>query len=174
MVKNSQSYSSGFIGGFHSVANPESSTPAYSNTNIGKRQLIQGSNEVEKITKNIFKDDFGRCSDHFSKNQKAEVFVEKSTGRTGFKEVIKYTSTLNFDDKVHGCSSEHQTQVKFKTVTFPSQSGAKGAIPKSNSYGNITSKNYGMPKNLLLLIWDFLYFTLKLFVVFVFFRSPPF
>lgn len=80
---------------------------------------------METAAKSIFKDDQGKFSSQFSKSHKAEEFVDKSTGRLGYKEETKYTKTYKYDDKDQGYTNEYQTQVKVKHVAYPMKDSSK-------------------------------------------------
>ncbi|KAA8535502.1 hypothetical protein F0562_030505 [Nyssa sinensis] len=62
-------------------------------TGGGKRQRNEMS-KVERTSKTIFKDKEGGCSTQFTKKHKAEEFVDKNTGLLGYKEEVKFKSTL--------------------------------------------------------------------------------
>ncbi|CAA2999159.1 Hypothetical predicted protein [Olea europaea subsp. europaea] len=93
--------------------------------------------ELENTAKTVVKDYGGGVSTKFSQKQKAGDFYHKSNGNYGFKEEVKYESSVKFDDKVQGSSTEYQTQVKFKKVTTYANKGA----PKS-SYKRIKYNKY--------------------------------
>ncbi|KAI6680683.1 hypothetical protein NL676_034564 [Syzygium grande] len=100
-----------------------------------KRHLVTDCAEVERTTRSSYCDGLGGVTTRFDKKHKAEEFVDRTTGRSGFKEQVKYKSTLKVEDKWSGCSDEYSTQVKFERVTY--QPTAK-AVPKSKkkSVGN--------------------------------------
>ncbi|KAL3746095.1 hypothetical protein ACJRO7_015105 [Eucalyptus globulus] len=84
-----------------------------------KRPLITGCAEVERTTRSSHHDGSGGgFATQFDKKHKAEGFVDRTTGRAGFKEEVKYKSTVKVDDKWSGCTDVYSTQVKFKRVTY--------------------------------------------------------
>ncbi|CAI9782968.1 unnamed protein product [Fraxinus pennsylvanica] len=80
--------------------------------------------ELENTTKTAIKGYGGGVSTKFSKKQKAGDFYDKRSGNHGFKEEMKYESSVKIDDKIGGTSTEYQTQVKFKKVTTYASKGA--------------------------------------------------
>lgn len=105
-----------------------------------KKIYLNESNEMEKTTKASFMDNYGKCSTKIWKSQKAEEFVDNKSGRFGYKEEAKYSSTSKYDDKIGGYSTEYHTQVKVKKkvsyhpYAYPTASKSKTNNKSVNYY----------------------------------------
>ncbi|KAI6680685.1 hypothetical protein NL676_034566 [Syzygium grande] len=93
-----------------------------------KRHLITDCAKVERTTRSSYCDEFSGLTTQFDKKRKTEKFVDRTTGRSGCKEVVKYKSTVKVDDRRSGCTDKYTTLVEVKRVT--SKPTAKAA-PKS-------------------------------------------
>ncbi|EXC34527.1 hypothetical protein L484_019126 [Morus notabilis] len=102
------------------------------------RQLMESS-EMENSEKSIFKDVYGKSSSGFNRSYKREEFIDKSSGRLGYKAEVKYTRTNKYDDMEEGYTHEYQTQVKHKHVAYPSN---KQGFSSTNKKGNKKSIDY--------------------------------
>lgn len=97
-------------------------------------QVVKKSSQVEtRSAHTIYKDKYSNCSSHVTQQHKKEVFVDKHSGRPGYKKEVKVTSTHKVNDKIHGNTIEHQTQVKYKKTVYPNKT-----TPKCNNIKSIT------------------------------------
>ena len=103
-----------------------------SSSSSSRGRYVSESSELESSTKSIHKDDFGRNSSKFSRSYKSEEFVDKSSGRLGYKEEAKYDCTYKCDDKEQGYTHEYQTQVKYKHVAYPMKNASSSNNNSSN------------------------------------------
>ncbi|KAF5749445.1 hypothetical protein HS088_TW04G01414 [Tripterygium wilfordii] len=101
-----------------------------------KQKAMTKSSEMQTGSRAIYKDKYSGCSSGFSVKEKSGEFVDKKSGRVGYKEETTYTDSLKVADKVSGSSTEYQTQVKFKQVYTPGPGSAK-----SNKYKSSGSKS---------------------------------
>ncbi len=88
-------------------------------SSAGSKRMVNESNEVERSSRTEYKDKYSGCSNHYSTQHKTEEFVDKRSGRLGFKEEVKFTSTHKVVDKVQDYTTEYQTQVKVKKTDYP-------------------------------------------------------
>lgn len=105
----------------------------YSSSSSRGRYLNESS-ELESSTKSVVKGDNARSSRNFSESYKSEEFVDKSTGRLGYKEEAKYSSTYKYDDVERGYTNEYQTQVKFKHVAYPMKDSSNNNSKRVDYY----------------------------------------
>ena len=89
------------------------------------KRMVNESSEMQSSSRMIYKDNYSGCSSKFTEQHKAEEFVDKHSGRLGYKEELKYTSTNKVNDKVQGYTTEYETQVKFKKTVYPNKSTSK-------------------------------------------------
>ncbi|KAK7847200.1 hypothetical protein CFP56_007051 [Quercus suber] len=89
------------------------------------KRMANESSEMQSSSRMIYKDNYSGCSSKFTEQHKAEEFVDKHSGRLGYKEELKYTSTNKLNDKVQGYTTEYETQVKFKKTVYPNKSASK-------------------------------------------------
>ncbi|KAK4374522.1 hypothetical protein RND71_005199 [Anisodus tanguticus] len=75
------------------------------------------SGEVQKSTKSSYKDYGGGSSSRVIETYKAGEFVDRRSGREGYREEANYKSTHKVNDKVHGVTTEYETSVKCKKTT---------------------------------------------------------
>ena len=97
-------------------------------SSAGSKRMVNESNEVHSSSRTMYKDNYSGCSNHYSTQHKAEEFVDKHSGRLGFKEEVKFTSTQKVVDKVRDYTTEYKTQVQFKKTVYPNKT-----TPKSNN-----------------------------------------
>ncbi|CAI9098552.1 OLC1v1035221C1 [Oldenlandia corymbosa var. corymbosa] len=119
---------------------PSSSSKAVVKSSGGKRGWTDSS-ESQKTTKAVCRNTAGGgCSAKFTKTEKAGGFVDKRSGNQGYKQEVSYKSSVKVNDKARGCTTEYETQVKFKkttTYTAPKKSAAAAAAaPKAKSSGS--------------------------------------
>ena len=88
-------------------------------SSAGSKRMVNESNEVHSSSRTMYKDNYSGGSNHYSTQHKAEEFVDKHSGRLGFKEEVKFTSTQKVVDKVQDYTTEYQTQVKVKKTDYP-------------------------------------------------------
>lgn len=114
----------------------------------GSKRGRTESFETENTTKTLYKNHGGGCSSKMTQSHKAGEFVDKRNGNKGFKEEVKFKASVKVDDKVEGCTTEYESQVKFKKVTtFNNNNSSKkarvAAAPKpSASYKRINYDHY--------------------------------
>lgn len=89
------------------------------------KRVLNKATELNSSSRMIFKDKHTSCSSHFAKQHKTEKFVDNSSGKLGYKDEVKYTSGLKFNDKVLGNTREFETKVKFKKTVYPNKSASK-------------------------------------------------
>ncbi|KAI6680684.1 hypothetical protein NL676_034565 [Syzygium grande] len=93
-----------------------------------KRHQLTHLAEVETMTRSSYYDGFSVFTTQSDMKFKAKGFVDRTTGRSACKEVVKYKSTMKVDDRRSGCTDKYSTLAEFKRVT--SKPPAK-AVPKS-------------------------------------------
>ena len=89
------------------------------------KRVLNKATELNSSSRMIFKDKHTSCSSHFAKQHKTEKFVDNSSGKLGYKDEVKYTSGLKFNDRVLGNTREFETKVKFKKTVYPNKSASK-------------------------------------------------
>lgn len=97
------------------------------------KRKVNESSDLEKSSRTIYKDKHSAYSEQFTKHHKAEEFVDKHSGRLGFKEQVTYKSTHKVNDKVQGSTTEYETQVKFKKTVYPNKSASKSKCNYNNA-----------------------------------------
>ena len=129
------------IGFLVAVPSPKSGVVVSAGSKRGRTESF----EAENTTKTLYKSHGGGgCSSKMTQSHKAGEFVDKRSGNKGFKEEVMCKSSVKFDDKFEGCTTEYEAQVKFKKVTtFNSNNSSKkarvAAAPKpSASYKRIS------------------------------------
>ncbi|KAK4337558.1 hypothetical protein RND71_042045 [Anisodus tanguticus] len=75
------------------------------------------SGEVQKSKKYSYKDYDGGSSSRVTKTCKAGDFLDRRSGREGYREEANYKSTYKVNDKAHGVTTEYETSVKCKKTT---------------------------------------------------------
>ncbi|PON98042.1 hypothetical protein TorRG33x02_061160 [Trema orientale] len=104
----------------------------YSSSSSGNRgRLMKDSTEFQIATKTIVKSDKGKASTTFKERNYSGEFVDKSTGRLGYKQEKTYCRTEIYDNKEDGYTHEYQTQVKLKHVAYPTK-GTTGFYSRNN------------------------------------------
>lgn len=98
------------------------------------KRVLNKATELNSSSRMIFKDKHTSCSSHFAKQHKTEKFVDNSSGKLGYKDEVKYTSGLKFNDKVLGNTREFETKVKFKKTVYPNKSASKFNNKEINYY----------------------------------------
>lgn len=98
------------------------------------KRVLNKATELNSSSRMIFKDKHTSCSSHFAKHHKTEKFVDNSSGKLGYKDEVKYTSGLKFNDKVLGNTREFETKVKFKKTVYPNKSASKFNNKEINYY----------------------------------------
>ncbi|KAL2502295.1 uncharacterized protein Fot_36143 [Forsythia ovata] len=106
----------------------------YSGGGSSNKRGRNESCEMENTTKTAIKDYGGGVSTKFSEKHKAGDFFDKRSGSHGFKEEVKYESSVKYDDKIEGYSTEYQTEVKYKKVTTYANKGAPKSTYKRLKY----------------------------------------
>lgn len=113
----------------------------------GKRPMTKSS-EMKTESRAIYKYKYSSCSSGNTLKQKSGSFVDKKTGRTGYKQETAYTKSLKVDNKVNGSSTEFQTQVKFKQVYTPGPASVKSSkAPNSNNCKSTVAPKSNNPKS---------------------------
>lgn len=98
------------------------------------KRVLNKATELNSSSRMIFKDKHTSCSSHFAKQHKTEKFVDNSSGKLGYKDEVKYTSGLKFNDRVLGNTREFETKVKFKKTVYPNKSASKFNNKEINYY----------------------------------------
>ena len=98
------------------------------------KRVLNKATELNSSSRMILKDKHTSCSSHFAKQHKTEKFVDNSSGKLGYKDEVKYTSGLKFNDKVLGNTREFETKVKFKKTVYPNKSASKFNNKEINYY----------------------------------------
>ena len=98
------------------------------------KRVLNKATELNSSSRMIFKDKHTSCSSHFAKQHKTEKFVDNSRGKLGYKDEVKYTSGLKFNDRVLGNTREFETKVKFKKTVYPNKSASKFNNKEINYY----------------------------------------
>ncbi|KAG5593922.1 hypothetical protein H5410_035154 [Solanum commersonii] len=81
------------------------------------------SGEIQTSTKTSYKDYGGGSSSRVIETYKSGEFVDRCSGREGYREEANYKSTYKVNDKTHGVTTEYETSVKCKkTTTYHSKS----------------------------------------------------
>ncbi|RXH83591.1 hypothetical protein DVH24_005844 [Malus domestica] len=114
-----------------------SSTIGYLKVMPLSKPKLNESREVQSKARSSYKDEYGGVSSHYTENYKAEQFVDKSTGRLGYKQEAKFTSTEKYVDKELGFTTEYQTQVKFKESVYPNKTGSSSSKSHCNNKNRI-------------------------------------
>ncbi|OIS96657.1 hypothetical protein A4A49_35372 [Nicotiana attenuata] len=90
------------------------------------------SSEVQKSTKTSYKDYGGGSSSRVTETYRGGDFVDRRSGREGYREEASYKSTYKVNDKAQGVTAEFETSVKCKkTTTYDNNPG------KSNNYKRV-------------------------------------
>ncbi|KAF3943801.1 hypothetical protein CMV_029668 [Castanea mollissima] len=98
------------------------------------KRVLNKATELNSSSRMIFKDKHTSCSSHFAKQHKTEKFVDNNSGKLGYKDEVKYTAGLKFNDRVLGNTTEFETQVKFKKTIYPNKSASKFNNKEINYY----------------------------------------
>ncbi|KAK7847202.1 hypothetical protein CFP56_007053 [Quercus suber] len=105
-----------------------------SSEGCSSKRVLNKVTELNSSSRMIFKDKHTSCSSHFAKQLKTEKFVDNSSGKLGYKDEVKCTSGLKFNDKLLGNTTEFETQVKFKKTVYPNKSASKFNNKEINYY----------------------------------------
>ncbi|KAJ8560498.1 hypothetical protein K7X08_022358 [Anisodus acutangulus] len=76
------------------------------------------SGEVQKSTKSSYKDYGGGSSSRVTETYKAGEFVDRRSGREGYREEANYKSTYKVNDKAHGVTTEGKEDDDFYERNF--------------------------------------------------------
>lgn len=109
----------GYTGYIEAMPSKQIST----NTPTGSRgRQLRESTELKCASKSIYKDIKGKSTTNFKQSYIAGEFLDKSSGRLGYKEEMQYSRMDKYDNKAEGYTHEYETQVKFKHVAYPTKS----------------------------------------------------
>ncbi|KAM6555073.1 hypothetical protein CsatB_015835 [Cannabis sativa] len=103
-----------------------------------KGRVMKDSTQLHSATKSIVKSDKGKATTSFKKSFTADEFVDKTTGRLGFKEEASFTRTDKYNNKNDGFAHEFETQVKFKHVAYPNDNKPSTTTKADNNNYQIT------------------------------------
>ncbi|KAK4712955.1 hypothetical protein R3W88_018862 [Solanum pinnatisectum] len=92
------------------------------------------SDEIHKSTKTSYNDYGGGTSSRVTETYKSGEFVDRRSGREGYREEANYKSTYKVNDKTHGVTTEYETNVKYKTTTTYENPNKSNNYNRFNNY----------------------------------------